>query len=63
MHTAPTNSVIEAVAVGRFQLGVVVDPAVLGVVDGGPVIRLPTGVSGSRAEYVNYLAPGILLAE
>lgn len=63
VHTAPTNSVLEAVAVGRFQLGVVVHPAVLGVVDGGPVIRLPTGVSGGRAEYVNYLAPGILLAE
>lgn len=44
VHTAPPNSVIEAVAVGRFQLGVVVHPAVLGVVDGGPVIRLPTAL-------------------
>lgn len=34
VHTAPTNSVLEAVAVGRFQLGVVVHPAGLGVVDG-----------------------------
>lgn len=44
VHTAPTNSLIEAIAAGRFDLGIVVHPAVLGHAQGGQVVRLPTAL-------------------
>ncbi len=42
VQTAPTTAVVEAVATGRFDVGVIVHPAVLSTLDGGDVVRLPT---------------------
>ncbi|MFC4945963.1 LysR family transcriptional regulator [Pseudonocardia sp. GCM10023141] len=44
LTTAPTTTLVDAVAAGQLDLAVVVHPAVLGVLASGPVVRLDTAL-------------------
>lgn len=44
LHTAPTTALVDAVAAGRLDAGVVVHPTVLGTLAGADVVRLPTAL-------------------
>lgn len=42
VHEATTSALVSGVTAGRYHLGVVVHPAVLGPLEGSDVVRLPT---------------------